>query len=351
MILINQNVTVNNKTGNTVSSYSLSSLTRSATDVMCQCCNKSKYYDSRLFCKERMGILFSVLNKKDPTTSLLVKGTQDIFDELFRLQVKFELGRLSMCEQEIAITSMTSEVKHLTTLFNKVIDSACHEVKELESMYSHESLTSAPSSTYYDPLLLTHSSEKLYPFTSIHDNEKATQLLVKGTQRIFVKLSKLYYGMRHHVMHVSQQTTEIEIKTIKREVQYLAQLWKEVIVRAHCRLDMLENSWLYVNRETSDESNTSIYYDQEIFNKRYCDIYFHAMDLNWPTKTWLVEGTQAIFDQLLHLQNQVHLNLLSVSEQKTAIDTMTREVSHLTKFCNKVITNAFGLFNEVQEIV
>ena len=322
---------------------------------MCQCCNISKYYDSRLFCKERMGILFSVLNKKDPATSLLVKGTQDIFDELFRLQVKFELGRLSMCEQEIAIRSMTSEVKHLTTLFNKVIASACHEVKELERMYSRESLTSAPSSTYYDPLLLTHSSEKLYPFTSIHDNEKATQLLVKGTQRIFVKISKLFYGMRYHVVHVSQQTTEIEIlkrefEMIKREVQYLAQLWKEVIVRAHCRLDMLENSLLYVNRETSDESNTSIYYNQEIFNKSYCDIYFHAMDLNWPTKTWLVEGTQAIFDQLLHLQNQVHLNLMSVSEQKNAIDTMTREVSHLTTFCNKVITNAFNLFNELEEM-
>ena len=89
-----------------------------------------------------MDILFSVLNKKNPTTSLFVKGTQDIFDELFRLHVKFELGRLTTREQEIAMTTMTREVTHLTTLFRKVIASACHSLNELERMHSHRRDTS-----------------------------------------------------------------------------------------------------------------------------------------------------------------------------------------------------------------
>ena len=84
--------------------------------------------------------------------------------------------------------------------------------------------------------------------------------------------------------------------------------------------------------------------------KKIIDVITNGNDLSTTSVIYLVEGTQSIFDQLLHSQNQVHLNQLSVSEQKTAIDTMTREVSHLTKFCNKVITNAFGLFSEVHEL-
>ena len=84
-----------------------------------------------------MDILFSVLNKQHPATSLFVKGTQDIFDELFRLHVKFELDRLTTREHEIALTTMTCEVKHLTTLFHKVLDSSCHSLNELERMHSH----------------------------------------------------------------------------------------------------------------------------------------------------------------------------------------------------------------------
>ena len=91
----------------------------------------------RVYFVKSIWIYFSVLNKQHPATSLFVKGTQDIFDELFRLHVKFELGRLTTREQEIALTTTTREVRHLTTLFHKVIATACHSLNELERMHSH----------------------------------------------------------------------------------------------------------------------------------------------------------------------------------------------------------------------
>lgn len=93
----------------------------------------SNYYDPELFVNP-FCLPFSSLDNSD--TQLLVKGTQDIFDELTKLHCFMKCHPPSTTVKE-KIEEMRKEVSHLALLWNKVINRAENRVIELEAMRRH----------------------------------------------------------------------------------------------------------------------------------------------------------------------------------------------------------------------
>ena len=72
-----------------------------------------------------------------------------------------------------------------------------------------------------------------------------------GTQNIFKEISSL----KKRDSTVSELKCDIEI--LRREVEYLTQLWKEVIAKAHRGIDMLECQCCQMTDSNSDDSDKS----------------------------------------------------------------------------------------------
>ena len=152
---------------------------------------------------------------------------------------------MASCARNVYMTDMLklleTTVQNLEKRYGPVETEEPINVSDAVSHITHDTFTQIikllirdQPSKFYDPRLLKRGIEQIHPFAPSDEGELATQLLVTGTQNIFKAFSNL--GKRN--AHDSERRCDIEI--LKREVDYLTQLWKEVIDYAHRHIDVLE---------------------------------------------------------------------------------------------------------------
>ena len=167
-----------------------------------------------------------------------------------------------MASREANITEMLklleTTVQNLEKRYGPVEITEETNVSDAASRLSHDTFTRIirmmlrdKPSKFYDPRLLTRSIQQIHPFNPSEKGDLATQLLVTGTQNIFKEISSL----KKRDSTVSELKCDIEI--LRREVEYLTQLWKEVIAKAHRGIDMLECQCCHMTDSNSDDSDVS----------------------------------------------------------------------------------------------
>ena len=146
---------------------------------------------------------------------------------------------MASCDMTDMLMLLEATVQHLEKQYGPVEVTEEINVSEAVSRITHDTFTQIiklllrdQPSQFYDPRLLKRGIDQIHPFAPSDEGELATQLLVTGTQNIFKAFSHL--GKRH----TSEQRCDIEI--LKREVDYLTQLWTEVIDYAHRHIDLME---------------------------------------------------------------------------------------------------------------